>query len=128
MKFATVSKSLFMGFALVLATSAFAATKGSLQLNNPVVLNGTTLKAGDYKVEWDGSGPNVELSILKGKSVVAKTSAHVVDLPAAAQEDAAVTVKNDSGPSSLAGLRFHGKKYGLDLSSASDGMQGGSSK
>jgi hypothetical protein len=128
MKFATVSKSLLMGLALFLATSAFAATKASLQLNNPVVLNGTTLKAGDYKVEWDGSGPNVELSILKGKNVVAKTSAHMVDLPAPAQEDAAVTVKNDSGPSSLAGLRFHGKKYGLDLSSASDGMQGGSSK
>jgi hypothetical protein len=128
MKFATVSKSLLMGLALLLATSAFAATKASLQLNNPVVLNGTTLKPGDYRVEWDGSGPNVELSILQGKNVVAKTSAHMVDLAAPAQNDAAVTVKNDSGPSSLTGLRFHGKKYGLDLSSTSDGMQGGSSK
>ena len=128
MKFATVSKSLLMGLALLLATSAFAATKASLQLNNPVVLNGTTLKPGDYRVEWDGSGPNVELSILQGKNVVAKTSAHMVDLAAPAQNDAAVTVKNDSGPSSLTGLRFHGKKYGLDLPSTSDGMQGGSSK
>ncbi len=36
MKFATVSKSLVMGLALLVASSAFAATKGSLQLNNPV--------------------------------------------------------------------------------------------
>lgn len=128
MKFATISKSLMIGVTLLLAVSAFAATKGSLQLNNAVVLNGTTLKPGDYKVEWDGSGPNVELSILQGKSVVAKTTARLVDLSSPAQNDAAVTTKNDSGPNSLTGLRFHGKKYGLDLASASDGMQGGSSK
>jgi hypothetical protein len=70
----------------------------------------------------------VELSILRGKNVVAKTSAHVVDLAAPSQNDAAITVKNDSGPSLLTGLRFQGKKYGLELSSTSDGMQGGSSK
>jgi hypothetical protein len=128
MKFATVSKSLMLGLALLLASSAFAATKASLQLNNPVLVNGTTLKAGDYKVQWDGSGPNVELSILQGKNVVAKVPAHVVDLPAVAPSDAAVTHKNDSGPNSLTSLRFQGKKFALELADASDGMQGGSSK
>ena len=128
MKFATVSKSLVLGLALLLASSAFAGTKASLQLSNPVMLNGTTLKPGDYKVEWEGSGPNVELSILRGKNVVAKTTAHVVELPMAAANDAAVTRKNDSGPNSLAGLRFQGKKVALELGEASDGMQAGSSK
>jgi hypothetical protein len=128
MKFATVSKSLLMGLALFLATSAFAATKGSLQLGDEVKLNGTTLKAGDYKVEWDGTGPNVELSILHGKKVVAKTEAQMVDLPTPAANDAAITVKNASGPNSLAGIRFQGKKYALNLAPADDGMNGGSSK
>jgi hypothetical protein len=128
MKFATVSKSLVLGLALLLASSAFAGTKASLQLSNPVILNGTTLTPGDYKVQWEGSGPNVELSILRGKNVVAKTTAHLVELPMAAANDAAVTRKNDSGVNSLAGLRFQGKKFALEVGEASDGMQAGSSK
>ena len=96
MKFATVSKSLVMGLALLLASSAFAATKANLQLSNPVLVNGTQLKPGDYKIQWDGSGPNVELSIIQGKNVVAKVPAHIVELANPAAYDAAVTHKNDS--------------------------------
>jgi len=80
MKFATVSKSVMLGLALLLASSALAATKGSLQISHLVTVNGTQLKPGEYKVEWDGNGPNVEVSILQGKNVIAKTQAHVVDL------------------------------------------------
>jgi hypothetical protein len=128
MKFATVQKSLVLGLALLFASSAFAATKASLQLNNPVTVNGTTLKAGDYKVQWEGSGPNVELSILHGKDVVAKVPARVVELQAPAASDAAVTRKSDSGPNTLAGLRFEGKRFALELGEASDSIQSGSSK
>jgi hypothetical protein len=127
MKFATVSKSLVLGLALLLASSAFAATKGSLQLSNPVTVNGTTLKPGDYKVQWEGSGPNVELSILKGKNVVAKVPAHVVELQTPANNDAAVTHQNGSGPNSLTGIRFQGKKTALELGDASNSMQAESS-
>jgi hypothetical protein len=128
MKFATVSKSLILGLAVLLASSAFAATKGSLQLNHPVTVNGTQLKAGEYKVEWDGSGSSVEVSIKQGKNVVAKVPARIVDLSSASQSDAAVTRKNDDGSSTLAGLRFQGKKVALEIGEASDGMQAGSSK
>jgi hypothetical protein len=128
MKFATVSKSLVLGLAVLLASSAFAATKASLQLDNPVTVNGTTLKAGSYKLEWEGAGPNVELSILQGKKVVLKTPAHVVELQTPAANDAAVTVQNNSGTTSLTALRFEGKKTSLDLTEASEAMQAGSSK
>ena len=130
MKFATVSisKSLVLGLALMLASSAFAATQAKLQIDHPVTVNGTTLKAGEYKVQWEGNGPNVELSILQGKNVVAKAPAHVVELQTPSAYDAALTHKNDSGPNSLAGIRFQGKKMSLELGEASDGMQAGSSK
>ena len=128
MKFATVSKSVVLGLALLLASSAFAGTKASLQISNPVNVNGTMLKAGDYKVQWEGTGPNVELSILKGKNVVAKVPARVVELQTASASDAAVTRTNDNGAATLAGLRFEGKKFALELGEASDGMQAGSSK
>ena len=128
MKFATVSKSLALGFALMLASNAFAATKESLQISHPVTVNGTTLKAGDYKVEWEGNGSSAELSIMQGNRVFAKVSAQIVELNDPAPYNAAVTLKNDDGTSSLVGLRFEGKKVGLDLAGSSDAMQGGSSK
>ncbi len=127
-KFATVSKSLVMGVALLLASSAFAATKGSLELQDATTVNGTKLKAGDYKLQWEGSGPNVELSIMQGKNVIAKVPAHVVDLPSPSVNDAAIVSRNNDGSTSLAGVRFAGKKFALDLGEGSDGMAAGSSK
>ncbi len=129
MKFATVAKSMVLGLALVLASTAFAASKANMQLNSTVTVNGTQLKAGEYKVQWEGNGPNVELSILQGKNVVAKVPAHVIDLPSPASYSAAVTHENGSGPSALSGVRFQGKKMALDFGEGSDSMQaGGSSK
>ena len=128
MKYATASKTLVLGLALALSSSAFAATKASLQLSHPVTVNGTTLQAGSYKLQWEGDGPNVELSILQGKNVVAKTPAHVLALETPAANNAAVTREGGSGASSLAGIRFDGKKLALELGEASEGMQAGSSK
>ena len=128
MKFATVSKTLVMGLALMLASSAFAASKANLTLNSPTSVNGTKLNAGDYKLEWDGSGPNVEVSIVQGKKVVTKVQAKVVDLEKAPINNAALLKQNGDGTTTLAGVRFQGKKYALELGEASDGMQAGSSK
>jgi hypothetical protein len=126
MKFSAVSKGLILGLALMLASSAFAASKGSLQISNPTMVNGTKLKPGDYKIQWDGTGPSVELSIIQGKNVVAKVPAKLVNLDAAASNDAAVTEKNSDGSSTLAGIRFQGKKFALELGDAGDGTSGSS--
>ena len=128
LKSSFVSKSLILGLALLLAYSAFAATKGSLTLNSPATVNGTTLKPGDYKLQWDGSGPNVEVSILQGRTVLAKVPAKVVDLPAAAEISAAVVTKNADGTTSLSGARFEGKKFALEIGESTMSMNGDASK
>jgi hypothetical protein len=138
MKYATLTKSLVLSAALilasmilastVLASSAFASTKATLEITNPVMVNGTTLKPGDYKVEWDGAGPNVEVSILQGKKVLAKVQGQLVELPAPSPSNAAIVRENGSGPKTLAGVRFGGKKLSLELSETGENMQGGSSK
>ena len=128
MKFATVSKSLVLGLAVLLASSAFAATKASVTLQNPTTINGAKLKPGDYKLQWDGTGPNVEVSIMQGKTVLAKVPAKVVDLSSPASNSAAVVKHNDDGTTTLAGARFEGKKFALEMGDASDGMGAGSSK
>ena len=130
MKFANTSKGLLLGLALLLATSAFAAAnQGSMQLQDPVTVSGKQLRAGDYSVKWDGNGPNVQLSILKGNKVVATTPARLIDLSEKSNNDAAVVQNNGDGSKSLAEIHFSGKKYALAIGSDSASMDGnGSSK
>lgn len=110
MKLGIVCKILILGLTLSLAASAFAATTGTLELNRAVTVNGTELKAGVYKIHWEGSGPNMELSIMQGKTVLAKVPAHFVaqELPAA--YDAAVTRENGNGSDSFDRRPISGKE------------------
>ena len=97
MSVSKISKGLLLGLALLLATSGFAANKGTLQVNDPVTVNGKQLGAGEYTVKWDGAGPNVELNILKGKNVVATVPARMLDLEQSPSRDSVVTNTNSDG-------------------------------
>ena len=79
-----------------------------------VDVNGQQLAPGEYQVLWNGTGPNVEVSIMQGKKEVAKTSARVVELDKASDYDAAV-VEHASGKASVSQVRFAGKKYALAI-------------
>ena len=113
MKLSKSSKGLLLGLALLLATSAFAANKGSLQVSDATNISGKQLAPGSYTVKWEGAGPNVELNIMQGKTVVATVPARLIDLNQSASQDAAVLRKNDDGSKSLTEIRFSGKKYAL---------------
>jgi hypothetical protein len=116
MKFANVSKGLLLGLTMLLATSGFASSnKGSLQTLSDVTVGGKTLPAGDYSLNWQGSGSNVQLNILKGKKVIATTPARLVDLSQTPPSDAAVIKNNGDGSKSLQEVRFGGKKYALQI-------------
>ncbi len=124
-----MKKMIVLSFALLLSTSLFAASSGSLKLTQPVQLNGTQIKPGDYKVTWEGAGPEVTVSVLKGKEVVAKTSAHLKELTKNGDSDATVLQKNADGSTSLNGIRFGGKKVTLEFAeeTAAAGMKSGTS-
>lgn len=122
MKFSHVAKTMVLGLALVLATSAFAANKGSLKVQEPITVSGQQIPAGDYKVSWDGTGSNVEVSILQGSKVVAKASGRLVDLNQSSQYDSAVVKKNSDGTRTLAEIRFSGKKQALAIGEAAAKM------
>jgi hypothetical protein len=117
MKLSVISKGLLLGLALMLATTAFASNRGSIELQEPVTVGSQQLPAGDYQVKWEGSGPNVEVSILKGKKVVVTSPARVFELGQSSGYDSAVVRKNDDGSRTLSEIRFSGKKYGLALGS-----------
>lgn len=114
MQFSNTSKGL-LGLALLLATSAFAANKGSLMVSDPVTVSGKQLSAGEYTVKWEGNGPNVELNFLHGNKVVATTPARLIDLDRSPSGNTAVVKQNGDGSKTLSEIRFAGKKYALAL-------------
>ncbi|MGA8154082.1 MAG: hypothetical protein WB952_24235 [Terriglobales bacterium] len=132
MKAGNISKGLLLGLTLLLATSLFAAgdtNKGSLETLSAVSVNGTNLPAGDYSVKWEGTGSNVQMSILKGKKVVVTAPARIVELSTPPAMDSAV-VTSDNGTRTLSEVRFGGKKYALQIGqeSGSSASASGSSK
>jgi len=129
MKVSKMLKGLLLGLGLLLAASAFAANKGSLQVNDPVTVSGKQLKPGGYTVKWEGTGPNVELNILQGKKVVATVPARLIELNSSPSSDAAVTKLNEDGSKSVSEIRFSGKKYALAIGEESaKGEAGAASK
>ena len=115
MNFAKCFKGLVLGSALLLASSAFAANKGPLQLSSPATVAGKQLAAGDYTVKWDGSGNSVQVEIMKGKNVVATVPAQIVNLDRAPDYDSAVLNTGNNGARNLSQIRFSGKKWALEV-------------
>jgi uncharacterized protein YfaP (DUF2135 family) len=117
---------MILALAVLLTASAFAGSethKASMQLFDAVQVNGSELAAGQYQVQWEGAGPNVELSIAQGKKVLAKAPARLLTLDNKASNDAVVTNTNTDGSRSVSEIRFAGKKYALALGSESAEMK-----
>lgn len=112
MKLNHLAKTVVLGLAVLLASSAFASNKGSLQVRESFEVNGQQLAPGQYQVRWDGTGSNVEVSFMQGKKEVAKASAKVVALDKASDYDSAV-VDHSDGKARVSEIRFAGKKYSL---------------
>ena len=119
MKLSTISKSVLPALALLLATSALAmnkVNKGSVDVFEPLTVSGHQLSPGQYKLTWDGTGPNVDLMILSHGKLVASVPAQLIELSQSERNDATVSSKNDDGSQSLTQIDFAGKKYALAFS------------
>jgi hypothetical protein len=125
MKLTQVAKTVVLGLAVLLASSAFASNKASLLLREAVEVNGQQLAPGDYQVRWDGAGSNVEVSFTQNKKEIAKTSAKVVTLNEAYNTDSAV-LDHNGGKATVSELRFAGKKFALALGATEKAEMSGS--
>ena len=115
------SKFAVCAFVLSFAVSAFAG-EGRLALTGDAKVNGTLLKAGEYKVQWDNAG---SVSILQGKKVVATANAKVDTAAEKNSRNAAVVVKQDDGSKKVIELQFSGKKEVLKLAEGSTSTEVG---
>jgi hypothetical protein len=122
MKLSMISRGALSGLALLLATSAFAANKpnkGSFELSETLTVSGHELRAGQYKVTWEGTGPDVEAMILSEGKLVATVPAHVTDFGQTQRRNAIGSSKNGDGTESLTEIDFAGNKYALSFDNGS---------
>jgi hypothetical protein len=100
---------------LLLSAGAFARDKGSLILRESVTVQGKVLKPGEYKLTWEGTGPNVQLSIIRDRETVATVPATIVASREANIANACSTTKESDGSKSLGAYYPEGKKFFLEL-------------
>ena len=105
------------GAALVFASGALAgdSNKGTLQLAEKVNVEGKQLNPGTYKVEWDGTGPTVQVTILQGKQAVATFSAHVTEQGTPNSANAYGSNAQPDGSQALTAIYIGGKRTVLEL-------------
>ena len=76
------------------------------------------LNPGDYKVEWSGTGPNVELNIVQIRDTLATVPERVVVEKTSNEHDGYVHQPARNGGESIEEIFFSGAKYDLKIQPA----------
>jgi len=111
----------FFGSALLFSSAVLAgdSNKGSLQLYEKTNVEGKSLNPGHYSITWEGSGPDVQVTVLQGKQVVATFPAHVTEQATKNNEDAYGSEAETDGTRSLTAIYPNGKRFSLEIDAKS---------
>jgi hypothetical protein len=126
MKMSRISTLLFGG-ALLFSTAALAGenNKGKLELTDKIVVDGKPIEPGSYRVEWDGSGPAVQVRLLQGKQIVATLSAHLTEQADRNSQDAYSVAPEPDGSKELTAIYPSGKRLALEFDHSATSTQSG---
>jgi len=105
---------------MLLPFSAFGQQKemkgkeevGKFTLTSPAEVGSTKLAAGDYKAEWNGTGNDVQVNIVRNKQVVATAQGQVTEKQ---QGNVQNTVTVNSSTNKLEEIDFAKQKVALKL-------------
>jgi hypothetical protein len=99
------------------ADKAPALTKGYMDLQQPTNVAGTQLASGKYRIEWTGTGDQVDIKIFRGSKEVVATRARIVKVDAAPYDQVSFTT-GEKGARSLTQISFSKQKFALRLESS----------
>ena len=106
----------FVAFLVVQAATAFAKDTRRVKVVYPASVGGTTLTAGEYKLQSNTKGSDATINFVKGKSVVATAHGQWVNRDAEYDQDAVIYDKASDGSRSIIEMRFAGSKRALVVS------------
>jgi len=108
---AVLSLTCLLGF----GGSAYAARNNahSVEISDAVKIGGTKLKPGNYKVEWQGTGPAVQVSFQQSGKTVVTVPGTLKTNDDQVTQDAIVTEAIGAGTSTLKEIDFRRLKQAL---------------
>jgi hypothetical protein len=117
---AVLSLACLLGF----GGSAYAARNNahSVDISHVVQIGGTTLKPGNYKVEWQGTGPAVQVSFQQNGKTVVTAPGTLKTNDDQVTQDAIVTEATGAGASTLKEIDFGHQKEALVFDQDPGGM------
>jgi hypothetical protein len=126
MKMSRIS-TLLLGSALLFSSAALAGdtNRGKLHLADKIVVDGKPIEPGNYAVEWDGSGPAVQVKLIQGKQTVATLSAHLTEQADRNTQDAYSTATEPDGSKELTAIYPAGKRLALEFNQSAASSQSG---
>jgi hypothetical protein len=100
---------------LLAPLGALAANKNEHNVNIPEVVQvgSTQLQPGDYKVEWQGTGPAVHVKFLKDGKSVATTQGKIVESAKASPYDDVITRTTKNHQKRIEEIDFGNKRESL---------------
>ena len=106
---------LFSTLALLFPLSSLARDKNqhSVNIHDSVRVGSTQLKAGTYKVEWEGTGPTVQVLFLKDGTTVATAPATLQTNDKQINQDDVVTGRTSTNTEALEEIDFYRQKEAL---------------
>ncbi len=107
----------FVSAAILFASGVIAAEayKTTIHIDQKVTVDGKILNSGKYTAQWTGDGPNVQVTLTKGKDTVATFAAQVKQEPSANPDDAIGTTDGPDGSKQLSSINPGGKRISLQL-------------
>jgi len=109
----------FFGIAMIaalLSAPAFAANSQTVNIPGTVSVGSTQLPAGDYKVSWTGSGPNVQVTFTQDKKTIATVQANAVEQK---NDRKGVTTNTQGGVSVLQSIQLSSVSLVLQAAASS---------
>jgi hypothetical protein len=115
---------LSLSFLLGFGGSAQAARNNthSVEISDVVQIGGTTLEPGNYKVEWQGTGPAVQVSFQQNGKTVVTSQGTLKTNDDQVTRDAIVTEATGAGTSKLKEIDFGHRKEALVVDQNPGGM------
>jgi hypothetical protein len=101
--------------ALLSSVSAFARDKNqhSVKIPDSVQIGSTQLEPGDYKVEWQGIGPQIQVSFVRNGKTVATVPGTLKTNDANLHQDEIVTDATSANTKTLTEIDFGRNKESL---------------
>jgi UDP-N-acetylmuramyl tripeptide synthase len=120
----------FVSVALLFVSAAIAGenNKATVRISQNVTVDGKPLDPGKYTAQWTGEGPNVQVTLTRGKDTVATFAAQIRQETSRNSTNAIGTSEGPNGTKQLTSIYPDGKEFSIQIGDSSAAPSSSSSR